>query len=162
MSMTKRVDALDLALLRLLATRPKAGMREYARVLEVARGTVQSRLGRLERLGVITDYAPQVSSSALGYPVTAFVHIHLAQGQLARVTNALQVVDEVVEAHSIAGEGDLLARVVARDTNHLEDIIQRLLDVPGIVRTRTEIALTERIHMRSTCVLSMAEPASDQ
>ena len=42
------LDQLDLDLLNLLLEEPQAGMREYARVLGVARGTVQARLARLE------------------------------------------------------------------------------------------------------------------
>ena len=150
------VDEMDLRLLGELLTRPRAGMREYARTLDVARGTVQSRLSRLERAGVIRDYAPRLAATRLGLPILAFVHLHLAQGQLARVTRALLVNNEVVEAHSIAGEGDVLCRVVARDTDHLEAVIQRLLQLPGVVRTRSEVALSERIAPRSTPLLTLA------
>ena len=54
------LDQLDLDLLNLLLEEPQAGMREYARVLGVARGTVQARLERLEAAGVITGWAPSV------------------------------------------------------------------------------------------------------
>jgi hypothetical protein len=40
----------------------------------------------------------------------------------------------VLEAHTIAGEGDIHCRVVARDNSHLEQVIQRLVDVRGVVR----------------------------
>ncbi|GAA3034517.1 hypothetical protein GCM10020000_09880 [Streptomyces olivoverticillatus] len=41
-----------------------------------------------------------------------------------------------------------MARVVARDAAHLEDVIQLLVRLPGVVRTRTEIALRERVPYR--------------
>lgn len=130
-------------------------MREFARTLGIARGTVHTRMSRLERLGVITDYAPRISPAQLGFPVLAFVHLHLAQGRLTRVTRALVLVDEVLEAHSTAGEGDVLCRVAARDTEHLEEIIQRFLQLPGVVRCRTEIALSERLPSRIASLLSL-------
>lgn len=154
------LDELDVALLDQLLTRPRAGMREYARTLDVARGTVHARLGRMERSGVISDYAPRLSAPRLGLPVLAFLHLHLAQGKLGQVTRSLVLVDEVVEAHTIAGEGDILVRVVARDTEHLEAVIQRFLQMPGVVRTRTEIALTERVAPRSRPLLDLALRAS--
>jgi hypothetical protein len=40
--------------------------------------------------------------------------------------------------------------VVARDNAHPEDVIQRLIQVPGVVRTRTEMALRERVPYRMT------------
>lgn len=123
-------------------------MREYARILGVARGTVQSRLTRLEREGVITSPAPRLSLAGMGYPVLALIHLHLAQGMLEEVTTHLGGIAEVIEAHSIAGEGDLVCRVAAHDNTHLEEVIQQLIRLPGVVRTKTEVALSERVSYR--------------
>ncbi|MEU9292575.1 MULTISPECIES: Lrp/AsnC family transcriptional regulator [unclassified Streptomyces] len=142
------VDELDTRILRLLIEQPRTSVREYARILGVARGTVQARIDRLERDGVITATGPVLSPAALGHPVLAFVHIEVTQGHLDEVGEALATVPEIVEAFSITGGGDLLTRVVARDAGHLEDVIQRLIQLPGVVRTRTEIALRERVTHR--------------
>ncbi|MFI9122984.1 Lrp/AsnC family transcriptional regulator [Streptomyces bikiniensis] len=142
------VDELDTRILRLLIEQPRTSVREYARILGVARGTVQARIDRLERDGVITATGPVLSPAALGHPVLAFVHVEVTQGHLDEVGDALASVPEIVEAFSITGGGDLLTRVVARDAGHLEDVIQRLIQLPGVVRTRTEIALRERVPHR--------------
>ncbi|WP_329123607.1 Lrp/AsnC family transcriptional regulator [Streptomyces sp. NBC_01353] len=142
------VDELDTRILRLLIEQPRTSVREYARILGVARGTVQARIDRLERDGVITATGPVLSPAALGHPVLAFVHIEVTQGHLDEVGDALAAVPEIVEAFSITGGGDLLTRVVARDNGHLEDVIQQLIQLPGVVRTRTEMALRERVPHR--------------
>lgn len=142
------VDKLDRALLLELLERPRAGLREYARVLNIARGTVAARLLRLQEAGVITDLAPQVSTRALGYTVSAFVQLDLAQGRLDSVVSALIDIPQVIEAHTVTGEGDLLCSVVARDTVELEQVIQRVISVPGVVRTRSQVALSQRIPHR--------------
>lgn len=149
------VDALDARILRLLLQQPRTSVREYARILGVARGTLQARLDRLERDGVITVAGPRVSPTALGHPVLAFVRIEVTQGHLDEVGEALRAVPEIIEAFSITGGGDLLTRVVARDNAHLEDIIQRLIQLPGVVRTRTEIALRERVAERVLPLVEM-------
>ncbi|MEV0598138.1 MULTISPECIES: Lrp/AsnC family transcriptional regulator [Streptomyces] len=142
------VDALDARILRLLLEQPRTSVREYARILGVARGTVQARLDRLERDGVITAYGPRLSPAALGHPVTAFAHIEVTQGHLEEVAALLAEVPQIIEAFSTTGGGDLLAKVVARDAAHLEDVIQQLINMPGVVRTRTEVALRERVPHR--------------
>ncbi|MFC9616807.1 Lrp/AsnC family transcriptional regulator [Streptomyces sp. NPDC056938] len=142
------VDELDTRILCLLLEQPRTSVREYARILGVARGTLQARLDRLERDGVITGTGPALSPTALGYPVLAFVHIEVTQGHLEDVGDALAGVPEIIEAFSITGGGDLLTRVAARDNGHLEDIIQQLNRLPGVVRTRTEVALRERVPHR--------------
>jgi DNA-binding Lrp family transcriptional regulator len=142
------LDLTDLKILRLTLDAPKAGMREFARVLQVARGTVQSRIARLEESRVIRSYAADVDPARLGYTVLAFVHLHLAQGKLDAVAATLAKVPEVLEAHTTTGDGDILCRVVGRDNAYIEDVVQRLLAIPGVVRTRTEIALNNRVPYR--------------
>ncbi|AOT57637.1 MULTISPECIES: Lrp/AsnC family transcriptional regulator [Streptomyces] len=142
------VDELDTRILRLLIEQPRTSVREYARILGIARGTLQARLDRLERDGVVTGTGPFLSPAALGHPVLAFVHVEVTQGHLDEVGDALAAVPEIVEAFSITGGGDLLTRVVARDNAHLEDVIQQLIRLPGVVRTRTEVALRERVPFR--------------
>lgn len=142
------VDRLDTRILRLLLERPGTSMREYARILQIARGTLQARVDRLEREGVITGGGISLSPAALGHPVLAFVHIEVTQGQLDDVGHALAAVPEIVEAFSLTGGGDMLTRVVARDNAHLEDVVQQLNRLTGVVRTRTEVALRERVPYR--------------
>ncbi|GAA0451705.1 Lrp/AsnC family transcriptional regulator [Streptomyces sp. NPDC046215] len=142
------VDALDARILRLLLEQPRTSVRECARVLGIARGTLQARIDRLERDGVITGTGPRLSPAALGHPVLAFVHIEVTQGHLDTVAAALADVPEIIEAFSITGGGDLMARVAARDAGHLEDVIQLLVQFPGVVRTRTEMVLRERVPYR--------------
>jgi len=104
--------------------------------------------GRLEREGVITGHAPAISPAGLGFTVLAFVHLYLAQGQLDNVVSRLNALPEVLEAHTTTGEGDLLCRVAARSNLQLEEIVQTLLALPGVTRTRTEISLNQRVGYR--------------
>ena len=128
-------------------------MRDYARTLGLARGTVQARLDRLTAQGIIGDHAPQLSHAALGFPVLAFVHIQLQQGSLESFTRDLATLAQVVEAHSMTGDADMLCRVVARDNRDLEAVIQQILHLDGVVRTRSEIALSERVPRRDGMLL---------
>jgi DNA-binding Lrp family transcriptional regulator len=145
---TMDLDDLDRALLLALLERPRAGLREHARALNIARGTAQARFLRLQERGVISGFAPRVEPGALGYGVLAFVTLHITQGRLDAVAEHLAGVPEVIEAHSITGDGDLWCRVVARTNAHLEEVIQDLLATPGVERTQSEISLTERVPHR--------------
>ena len=139
------VDGLDSRLLLALAETPRAGIMELARQLGVARGTVQARLDKLQKRRVIEGFGPDLSLPALGYQVLAFTTLEIAQGRLTDVVDHLRAIPEVLEAHAITGPGDLHCRVVAHTNEHLQDVINRMLEVHGIVRTTTVIALTEQI-----------------
>ena len=142
------IDELDARLILALAASPRAGIMELARRLHVARGTVQARLDKLQSRGVITGFGPDLDLRAIGYEVLAFVTLEIAQGRLVDVTLHLAGIPQVLEAHATTGPGDLHCRVVARTNEHLQEVITKILDVNGIMRTTTQIALTEQLGHR--------------
>ncbi|MFL0578148.1 Lrp/AsnC family transcriptional regulator [Dietzia sp. 179-F 9C3 NHS] len=148
MTTARRLDGLDRRLLGLLMSEPRAGVREFARRLGVARGTAQSRLDKLVEGGVIASWAPTLDPAGLGYPLSAFVHVHLAQARLDSTCAGLAQIPHVLEVVSVAGEFDLVCRVVARDHEHLEDVFGAIIATEGVLRTRTEIVLTRRVGPR--------------
>jgi DNA-binding Lrp family transcriptional regulator len=115
----------------------------------VARGTVQSRLDRLQARGVITGYGPDVDPAALGHGVTAFVTLEIRQARgHDPVAERLARIAEVLEAHTITGAGDMLCRVVARSNADLQRVIDSIVAVEGVVRTSTVIALDTPVSYR--------------
>jgi DNA-binding Lrp family transcriptional regulator len=144
------VDRLDADLLALLTSEPRIGVLEASRRLGVARGTVQARLDRLERDGVITGFGPDVDPAALGFPVTAFCSLEIRQGRGHDVVaRHLAGIPEVLEAHTISGAGDLLCRVVARSNADLQRVIDQVVDGENVVRTSTVIALATQFRTRT-------------
>lgn len=142
-------DRLDARLVTLLAEQPRTGVLECARRLGVARGTVQARLDRLQARGVITGFGPDVDPAALGYGVTAFVTLEIAQGTGHRVVaQHLAGIPEVLEVHTVTGQGDLLCRIVARSNSDLQRVIDEMVADTDIRRTSTLIALTAPIPHR--------------
>ena len=152
------IDALDARLIRAMCDTPRAGVMELARQLGVARGTVQARLDKLQQRGIISGFDPDLDLRAMGYEVLAFVSLEIAQGRLDDVCSHLREIPEVLEIHSVTGPGDLHCRVVAHTNDHLQHVIGRVLEVTGISRTATQIALTEQLHHR---VLPLVELAID-
>jgi DNA-binding Lrp family transcriptional regulator len=148
------VDQLDVDILALFAEQPRIGVLEASRRLTVARGTVQSRLDRLERRGVVQGWGPQVSPAELGYPVTAFLTLEIRQGVgHDSVTSHLETIPELLEAFTITGAGDLWCRCVARSNADLQRVIDAVVATDGIVRTSTVIALATQIAHRTTPLL---------
>ena len=131
------IDSLDARLLRELTTDPRMGVLEMSRRLGVARATAQARLDRLVARGVIASFAPQIDPEALGYHVTAFATLEIRQGNGASVLRHLDTIPEVLEVHTITGQGDMLCRLVARSNPDLQRVIDRVNADADIVRTST-------------------------
>src|SRR2546429_7837218 len=143
------IDELDARLIGTLRDSPRVGLLEVARRLGVARGTVQARLSKLERGRVITGYGPEIDPAALGYRIAAFVLIELAQGRLADAVAAMESVPEVLEADAISGPQDVMCRIVARDTEHLQELVNELLRTPAIRRCTSYIVLSRQVPPRT-------------
>ncbi|NMH97738.1 Lrp/AsnC family transcriptional regulator [Pseudonocardia acidicola] len=147
------LDALDLALLRALRERPRAGVLELSRTVRVARATVQARLDRMERTGVITGYGPDVDVTAAGFPVQAFVTLEIAQGALDDVTAELASVPAVTEAYATTGSSDVLCRLAASSHQDLQDTLLELNRSPTVVRSTSVVVLSVVVAPRTQPLL---------
>lgn len=143
------IDKFDARLIELFAAEPRVGVLEASRRLGVARGTVQARLDRLQARGVVTGYGPDIDPVALGYEVTAFVTLEIRQaGGHDPVAHRLAGIPEVLEVHTITGPGDMICRVVARTNAGLQRVIDAIVDVAGVVRASSVIALATPVPYR--------------
>jgi DNA-binding Lrp family transcriptional regulator len=149
------LDELDARLLTELLAAPRVGVLELSRRLGVARGTVQARLDRLVARGVIADFGPRLDPQAMGYQVTAFATLEIRQGRGVQVLEHLRAIPEVLEVHTITGQGDMLCRLVARSNSDLQRVLDRVTEYPEIVRTSTVIALSNPVEHR---VLPLVKP----
>lgn len=139
----RNVDALDARILLALDADPRATTVALADRLGLARNTVQARLKRLEEDGQLREPSRRVDPAALGRPLLALITMSISQRVGQPTREAILRIPEVVELLVTTGDGDLLARVVARDTEDLHRITNLLLEAPGVVRSNTTIVLLE-------------------
>ncbi len=151
-----QIDQLDAELIAALRADPRVGLLEIARRVGVARGTVQARMSKLESRGVITGYGPEIEPAAMGYPIAAFVFVELNQGRRTDAAEATRAVPEVLEVDAVSGQQDLICRVVARDTEHLQQIVNDLVTSDAIQRCTTHIVLSRQVAPRTAPLLRAA------
>jgi DNA-binding Lrp family transcriptional regulator len=147
------------ALLGALGELTRPNVLELSRRLGVARNTVQARIDRLQRSGVIAGWGPVVDLKAMGYDVLAFMTLEIAQGREAAALAELTTIPEVLEIHKTTGPGDLICRVVARTNEHLHLVIEKVLAAPGVQRTTSSLALNSpklRVHPDAAAVDDLA------
>lgn len=153
------LDRLDLALLTALRAHPRAGDVELSRRTQVARATVQSRLQRLERAGVIAGYGPDIDLEAAGQHVTAFVTLEIAQGALDQLAPELEGLPNILEAYVTTGTFDVLCRVAAQSHAGLQEVLLELNRSASVVRTTSVVVLGTIVPHR---VLPLLERAADR
>jgi DNA-binding Lrp family transcriptional regulator len=148
------LDKTDRRILIALDSSPRATVQYLSQTLELARGTVQSRLEHLLADGALREPSSAVLGAALGLPLRAMVTAEVDQSELSEMITDISRIPEVVECVAISGDNDLMIQIVARDSDHVYDITQRLMICRGILRTSTTIVLRELMSYRMAQLLS--------
>ncbi|MFN3521769.1 MAG: Lrp/AsnC family transcriptional regulator [Phenylobacterium sp.] len=138
------MDDLDQHLLDRLRENARAPVAELARALGLSRTTVQSRLARLERSGVIAGYAVRLSEAAQGGQIHAFVMLTVEPKQAAAVTAALRRLTGVRRLQSVSGPFDMIAAVEASSVERMDALIDEIGAVRGVERTNSSIVLSTK------------------
>lgn len=131
-------------LLNLLKENVRASISELAAKLKISRATVQVRMAKLERLGVIKAYTLELGESYIENFISAHVAIATEQAKAIQVSSKLLKISEVTEVHSINGEYDLIAIVKTKTTEILDNILYEIAKVDGVVRTNSSIILATK------------------
>jgi DNA-binding Lrp family transcriptional regulator len=149
----RELDATDARILRALDDDPQATVVALSRTLGLARNTVQARLRSLEERGVLCPPSTRVRPTAIGRPVLAYVTLTIAQGDIEEISAELSGVPEILEMHATTGDGDIIAKVAARDPADLHRVTRRLLGCRSVVRTSTAMAVLELVSARTAPLL---------
>src|SRR4051794_8558115 len=103
------MDDLDEHLLAKLRENARAPVAELARALGLSRTTIQSRLAKLERSGVIAAYSVKLADSWQAGQVHAYVMLTIEPKQAPAVTSALKRLAGVRALQSVSGPYDMVA-----------------------------------------------------
>lgn len=138
-------DETDKQLLALLTENARASVAEIGRKLRLSRTTVQSRIERLERRGVIAGYTTRLSDEYEIGLIKAHVLITALPKFASIMEQELRRMTSVKTLHTVSGHFDLIAIVVAPTVGELERVIDRIGALDGVERTISSIILSTRI-----------------
>ena len=137
------MDDLDEHLLARLRENARAPVAELARALGLSRTTIQSRLAKLERTGVIAGYSVKLSEAREAAQVHAFM-LTVEPKQAAAVTQALKHLPGVRTLQSVSGPFDMIAAVEAPTVSDMDALIDEIGAVRGVERTNSSIVLSTK------------------
>jgi Lrp/AsnC family leucine-responsive transcriptional regulator len=121
------LDAIDVALVRLLARDARATMADLARAVGLSPPSVAERVRRLEEAGVIRGYAAVVDPAALGLSLAAYIRIRPLPGLLGKVAEVLLGLSAIVECDRVTGEDCFVAKAHVRSVAELEALIDEII-----------------------------------
>jgi DNA-binding Lrp family transcriptional regulator len=139
------MDAIDLALLRAVQEDGRLTLMALGQRVGLTEAPVQRRLRALEAGGWIAAYVALVDGSLIGLDFEVFVEVQLAQetpGGLRDFEDQIEELEPVVECHRVSGDFQYLLKVVTADPPSFSAFHgERLLRLPGVLRTRQTVSL---------------------
>ncbi|MGI9019846.1 MAG: Lrp/AsnC family transcriptional regulator [Solirubrobacterales bacterium] len=137
------LDEIDQQIVALLRENARRSFQDIGSRVALSAPAVKRRLDRLEERGVVRGYTAVLDHAALGWSTHAVVSL-FCEGRMTgdEILAAAGRHPEVATAHTVAGEASAILHLHARDTEHLEQALERLRDAPGIRRTQTQVVLS--------------------
>ena len=136
------LDDVDRAIVACLVANARATFAEIGVQVSLSAPAVKRRVDRLLATGAIRGFTAVIDPSALGWRTEAYVQIYCKGKVLAGdLRRAFSAIPEVAMAATVTGRTDALLHVMARDVEHLQEVLERIRDAASVDSTISEIVL---------------------
>jgi DNA-binding Lrp family transcriptional regulator len=137
------LDRIDEQIVALLRENARRSFQDIGSRVSLSAPAIKRRVDRLEEAGIIQGYSAVLDHVKLGWTTHAVVSL-FCEGRMpaSEILATAGRHPEVTSAHTVAGEASAILHLHARDTEHLEEALERLRDAPGILRTQTQVVLS--------------------
>ncbi|MGO4327432.1 Lrp/AsnC family transcriptional regulator [Cupriavidus sp. 2TAF22] len=136
------MDDTDRQLLALLRDNARMPATALAKALRVSRATVQNRIDKLEREGLIVGYTVRLKPEAETHRIRAWTTIAVEGNKARQVLQALRGEPNVQTLHTTNGRWDIIAELRADTLEAFDRTLDRIRLIDGIGATETSILLS--------------------
>ena len=139
------MDETDRSILALLGADARMSVALLARRLKVARSTIQARLERLETTGIIGGYTLKLGEAARQGRIRASILLSIEARAQAGIVTRLKSIPEVERAFATSGRFDLLLQIAAPNTQVLDQVLDEIGTITGVLSSESLIHLSTKI-----------------
>lgn len=135
----------DQQILQRLQINCRQSIAEIGEQIGMSTSACHRRIKQLEKSGIIAGYRAQIDAAKLGYTIEIMVEISLSsqsEQSLQRFEQAIEQTTEILECHLMAGDGDYMLRLRAKNLEHYSQLHRdAILRLPGVARVKSNIVL---------------------
>lgn len=141
--MSQGLDEIDIKILNHLQKHGRAQRNKLAEIVHLSVPSVSERMRKLEEKELISGYHAVLDAKLFNFDITAFVFVEVDgsdnyPGFVDQVTDE----EEVLECHSITGEGSHVLKIRTKNTSSFEKLLSRIQSWQGVTRSRSNVVLS--------------------
>jgi Lrp/AsnC family leucine-responsive transcriptional regulator len=122
------MDLYDQKILKKLQENARVSYTELGKEIGLSGPAVKERVHKLEESGVIKGYKAKLDLSKLGFTLTVIINFKMNPGNIKRFIDKIKDMPEVVECNRVTGGDNLIMKVILKETEELEKLINTLIE----------------------------------
>ena len=141
--MSHSLDDIDKTILMELQKEGRAQRNKLSEIVKLSVPSVSERMRKLENNGLIKGYHAVLDDKKFNFDILAFVSVEVDDSSLYKkfVAQAMEE-PEVLECHSITGDGSHFLKIRTHNTETFEKLLSRIQTWEGVNKTRSNVTLT--------------------
>lgn len=137
------LDAVDIKILNALQENGRTKRNALAEAVGLSLPSLSERLKKLEEHGIIQGYYARLDRKPFGYDLMAFILVVMDSSKnYDKLSERVVKTPEILECHSILGEGSHILKALVKDTEALEKLLSQIQSWPGVTKTLTSFVLS--------------------
>ena len=141
--MSHNLDQIDIQILQELQKNGRARRNRLAEQVSLSVPSVSERMKKLEERSLIEGYYAVLNPRKFNFDITAFIFVEVDNSSnYNSFINEVEKESEVLECHSITGDGSHFLKIRTQNTETLEKLLSKIQSMPGVKKTRSNIVLS--------------------
>ena len=137
------IDKVNIEILKLLQNNARMSASDISTTVGLSVPAAAERVKKLSDSEYVDNFVAVLNPKKLGYDVTAFIVVDCTSSELYdHVVEKSSQNKNVLECHSITGEGSHLLKIRAKNSDDLEAQLSKIQSWSGVVRTHTMFVLS--------------------
>ena len=150
--MKELIDEKDRKILDILEERSNLSTHKISKKTLIPITTVNNRIKKLKKLGVIKKYTIDIDKSKLGFNLSTYIFVMVSLYELKKegmkMKDLIGIIkkNQLIESvENVTGDVDIIIKMRARDINELNDYVVNILSYyKGVEKTRTALILQHK------------------
>lgn len=141
--MAHGLDEIDLKMLKHLQKDGRAQRNKLAEIVHLSVPSVSERMRKLEEKDLIKGYCAVLDAKRFNFDITAFVFVEVdGSDNYQKFVDKIMDEPEVLECHSITGDGSHVLKIKTENTDSFEKLLSRIQSWSGVHKTRSNVVLS--------------------